>query len=84
MDRAQAQGQTLAQFQADLEPLLRKRGWWGRQTVVGPESKRDLAGATPATLARACGPVRPPGRQARREASPRTEKVGLSPTSLPT
>ena len=27
VDRAQAQGQTLAQFQADLEPLLRKKGW---------------------------------------------------------
>ena len=34
VDRAQAQ--TFAQFQADLEPLLRKRGWWGEQTVVGP------------------------------------------------
>ena len=30
VDRAQAQGQTLAQFQADLEPLLRKKGWWGK------------------------------------------------------
>ena len=39
VDRAQAQGQTLAQFQADLEPLLRNRGWWGKQTVVGPDGR---------------------------------------------
>ena len=39
VDRAQAQGQTLAQFQADLEPLLRKKGWWGKQTVVGPDGR---------------------------------------------
>ena len=39
VDRAQAQGQTFAQFQADLEPLLRKKGWWGKQTVVGPDGR---------------------------------------------
>ena len=39
VDRAQAQGQTFAQFQADLEPTLRKRGWWGKQTVVGPDGR---------------------------------------------
>ena len=39
VDRAQAQGQTFAQFQADLEPLLRRKGWWGKQTVVGPDGR---------------------------------------------
>ena len=37
VDRAQAQ--TFAQFQADLEPTLRKRGWWGKQTVLGPDGR---------------------------------------------
>ena len=42
VDRTQAQGQTFAQFQADLEPTLRKRGWWGKQTVVGPDGRPQV------------------------------------------
>ena len=30
IDRAIAEGRTLAQFQKDLTPILRKRGWWGK------------------------------------------------------
>ena len=42
VDRAQAQGQTFAQFQADLEPTLRKRGWWGKQIAVGPDGRPQV------------------------------------------
>ncbi|MGR3485491.1 MAG: phage head morphogenesis protein [Paracoccaceae bacterium] len=40
MDRAIAEGRTLAQFQRDLRPLLEEHGWWGRQDVLdmdGPD-----------------------------------------------
>ena len=40
VDCAQAQGQTLAQFQADLEPLLRKKGWWGKSDAAGSTPRR--------------------------------------------
>ncbi|RLC25797.1 MAG: phage head morphogenesis protein [Deltaproteobacteria bacterium] len=33
VDQALANGTTLKQFQAELEPLLRKKGWWG-QTIA--------------------------------------------------
>ena len=52
VDRAQAQGQTFAQFQADLEPTLRKRGWWGKQTVVGPDGRPRVVMAVPRDLFR--------------------------------
>ena len=31
-----ADGTTYETFQQELEPLLRKRGWWGRQNMVDP------------------------------------------------
>jgi len=34
--RALAEGRTLQQFQAELEPLLRAKGWWGRATMEDP------------------------------------------------
>lgn len=36
VDKALAQGLTERMFQRDMEPLLRARGWWGRQEMVDP------------------------------------------------
>ncbi len=36
MDRALAEGKSFGSFQKELEPLLRKKGWWGRRTVTDP------------------------------------------------
>ncbi len=36
VDEAIAKGETFATFQARLEPLLVKKGWWGRQKIVDP------------------------------------------------
>ena len=30
------EGRTLKQFQAQLEPLLRKKGWWGKKSITDP------------------------------------------------
>lgn len=35
-DRALTEGLSFQQFQKDLEPLLRARGWWGRQPMTDP------------------------------------------------
>lgn len=34
LDTAITQGQTLASFQAGLEPLLVQKGWWGKKSIV--------------------------------------------------
>ena len=36
VDRALAEGTTFRQFQTELEPLLRAKGWWGRESVIDP------------------------------------------------
>ena len=36
MDRAIAEGGTLGAFQDELEPLLARRGWWGRAPMLDP------------------------------------------------
>lgn len=36
LDKALAEGQTLARFQKELKPLLEKKGWWGTGDVVDP------------------------------------------------
>ena len=36
VDRAIGEGITFQQFQADLEPKLRKHGWWGKQKMLDP------------------------------------------------
>ncbi len=33
------EGKTFQQFRKELEPLLIKRGWWGKQNIVGPDQK---------------------------------------------
>lgn len=36
VDKALADGRTLAQFRAELTPLLQKMGWWGRKRMIDP------------------------------------------------
>lgn len=36
VDRSIAEGITFEEFQEQLEPTLKKRGWWGRQRMVDP------------------------------------------------
>ena len=36
VDEALAEGTTFRQFQQRLEPILREKGWWGRQEMVDP------------------------------------------------
>ena len=36
LDRALAAGRTRRQFAREIEPELRRLGWWGRQMVAGP------------------------------------------------
>ena len=36
VDKALAEGTTLREFRRELEPLLKKKGWWGRKSVVDP------------------------------------------------
>ena len=36
VDEALAEGTTLRQFRARLEPVLREKGWWGRQRMLDP------------------------------------------------
>lgn len=36
VDRAIAQGTTLAEFRTELTPVLQAKGWWGRQTMTDP------------------------------------------------
>ncbi len=37
VDEAIADGQTFREFRKNLEPTLKKKGWWGRKIVVNPE-----------------------------------------------
>ena len=36
MDQAIAEGKTFDWFRDNLEPTLRKKGWWGRQSMTDP------------------------------------------------
>ena len=36
LDRALAEGRTMEQFRAGIEPVLRARGWWGKRTLTDP------------------------------------------------
>ena len=38
VDRALAEGRTFRDFHNELEPLLRKKGWWGRQRMLDPRT----------------------------------------------
>lgn len=34
-------GQSMDQWKADLEPMLRQKGWWGKKTVINPEGQEQ-------------------------------------------
>ena len=36
VDAAMAKGETFRQFRGRLEPLLKSKGWWGRQSMLDP------------------------------------------------
>ena len=36
LDRALAEGRTMEQLRAGIEPVLRARGWWGKRTLTDP------------------------------------------------
>ena len=42
LDKALASGQTRRQFAREMEPTLRRLGWWGRQVVVGPDGGAEV------------------------------------------
>ena len=41
VSRYLADGRTLEQFRRDIEPLLRKRGWWDRKKVVDQRTGKE-------------------------------------------
>ncbi len=43
VDRAIAEGETFATFQRRLAPILKAKGWWGRQFVVDPDGTARVA-----------------------------------------
>jgi len=42
VDAAIRDGTTLATFQKNLEPTLRKKGWWGKRHVVDPDTGEQV------------------------------------------
>ncbi|MDH4122383.1 MAG: phage minor head protein [Deltaproteobacteria bacterium] len=42
VDRALAEGRTLAQFKRDLTPALQRLGWWGVKTMTDPKTGETL------------------------------------------
>lgn len=39
--QALEKGQSLEQWQSELEPTLRAKGWWGKKTVINPEGQEQ-------------------------------------------
>jgi len=42
VDSAIAEGKTFEQFREELEPTLRKKGWWGRKTMTDPATGKPV------------------------------------------
>jgi len=42
VDKSLTEGITLNQFRKELEPKLKAKGWWGRQTVEGPNGLQEV------------------------------------------
>ncbi len=41
MDDAIANGETLADFQKKLTPILQEKGWWGRKNMIDPQTGKE-------------------------------------------
>jgi SPP1 gp7 family putative phage head morphogenesis protein len=50
VSKALAEGQSERTFKQNLEPLLKQKGWWGRQTVEGPEGEEVVTLGSPYRL----------------------------------
>lgn len=50
VDSALADGTTFREFQKNLEPTLKKLGWWGRKTVTGPDGDQEVQLGSPYRL----------------------------------
>lgn len=52
LDDAIRRGTPYEQFAADMEPLMRRKGWWGRKTVMDPRTgeMREVQLGSPARL----------------------------------
>ena len=52
VDKAIADGQTLAEFRQGLEPLLKNKGWWGKKDMLDPATgeKKEVQLGSPGEL----------------------------------
>lgn len=50
VSKALAEGQSERTFKQNLEPLLKQKGWWGRQTVEGPDGEEVVTLGSPYRL----------------------------------
>lgn len=50
VDKALAEGQSERTFRDNLAPTLKQKGWWGRQTVEGPNGEEEVTLGTPYRL----------------------------------
>jgi len=51
VDRALSEGITLDEFQKDLIPTLKKKGWWGKKMIVDEEGLKSIQLGSPWRLA---------------------------------
>ncbi|MFV2950098.1 phage minor head protein [Pseudomonas japonica] len=42
LERALKEGRTLKQFTTELQPVLEKQGWWGKQVIVDSQGEAEL------------------------------------------
>ena len=50
VSKALAEGQSERTFKQNLEPLLKQKGWWGRQAVEGPDGEEVVTLGSPYRL----------------------------------
>lgn len=50
VSKALAEGQSERTFKQNLEPLLKQKGWWGKQTVEGPDGEEVVTLGSPYRL----------------------------------
>jgi SPP1 gp7 family putative phage head morphogenesis protein len=49
-EKALAEGESERTFRQNLEPVLKGKGWWGRQTVEGPNGEEEVQLGSPKRL----------------------------------